>query len=105
MKATKFCKQKCCFLTFFCPADRPRAVPDKLQKASVKELVVDNSTNNSSFNIDTISVFGKGQNTVFTDPKDRQVKHYYPNKKAVTLSIGSGQKEFLRVQRNQQSFF
>ena len=39
MKATKFCKQKCCFLTFFCPADRPRAVPDKLQKASVKELV------------------------------------------------------------------
>ena len=38
------------------------------------------------------------------DPKDRQVKHYYPNKKAVTLSIGSDQKEFLRVQRNQQSF-
>ena len=37
------------------------------------------------------------ENTVFTDPKDRQVKHYYPNKKAVTLSIGSGQKEFLRV--------
>ena len=23
MKATKFCKQKCYFLTFFCPADRP----------------------------------------------------------------------------------
>ena len=81
------------------------------------------------------------ENTVFTDPKDRQVKHYSPNKKAVTLSIGStprssrgplifqdkwgrrrdlplpdlsrkiegpllagyigsGQKEFLRVQRN-----
>ena len=97
MKATKFCKQKCCFLTFFCPADRPRAVPDKLQKASVKELVVDNSTNNSSFNTDKISVF--------TDPKDRQVKHYYPNKKTVvTLSIGSGQKEFLRVRRNQHIF-
>ena len=42
MKATKFCKQKCCFLTFFCPADDQvahqlillcakgtRAVPDK----------------------------------------------------------------------------
>ena len=68
MKATKFCKQKCCFLTFFCPADRPRAVPDKLQKASVKELVVDNSTNNSSFNIDKISVFGKGK-YCFDGPK------------------------------------
>ena len=43
--------------------------------------------------------------TVFTDPKDRQVKHYYPNKKAVILSIGSGQKEFLRVQSNQESSF
>ena len=45
MKATKFCRQKCCFLTFFCPADDQvanqrilqcakgtRAVPDK-QKA------------------------------------------------------------------------
>ena len=41
----------------------------------------------------------------FTDPKDRQVKHYYPNKKAVILSIGSGQKEFLRVQSNQESSF
>ena len=68
-----------------------RAAPDK-QKASVKEMVVDNSTNNSSSNINKISVFGKG-NTVFTDPKDRQVKHYYPNKKTVvTLSIESGQK-------------
>ena len=28
------------------------------------------------------------ENTVFTDPKDCQVKHYSPNKKAVTLSIG-----------------
>ena len=44
------------------------------------------------------------ENTVFTDPKDRQVKHYYPNKNAVTLSIGYGQKEFLRAQGNQQSF-
>ena len=31
-------------------------------------------------------------NTVFTDPKDRQVKHYYATKKAVTLSTGFGQK-------------
>ena len=68
-------------------------------------MVVDNSTNNSSSNINKISVFGKG-NTVFTDPKDRQVKHYYPNKKTVvTLSIESGQKEFLRVQSNQESSF
>ena len=29
------------------------------------------------------------ENTVFTDPKDCQVKHYSPNKKAVTLSTGS----------------
>ena len=38
------------------------------------------------------------ENTVFTDSKDRQVKHYYPIQKAVTLRIGSGLKEFLRVQ-------
>ena len=29
------------------------------------------------------------ENTFFTGPKDRQVK-LYPNKKALTLSIGSG---------------
>ena len=29
------------------------------------------------------------ENTVFMDPKDCQVKHYSPNKKPVTLSIGS----------------
>ena len=51
-----------------------RAVADK-QKASVKELVVDNSTNNSSSYINKISVFGKGK-YCFSDPKDRQVKHY-----------------------------
>ena len=88
MKATKFCKQKCYFLTFFCPADDrvahiillcakgTRAVPDK-QKTSVKELVVDNSTNNSSSTINKSSVFGTGQYR-FSDPKDRQVKNYYP---------------------------
>ena len=32
------------------PGQYPTPVPDK-QKASVKELVVDNSTNNSSYNI------------------------------------------------------
>ena len=31
------------------------------QKALVKELVVDNSTNNSSSNINKIYVFGKGK--------------------------------------------
>ena len=41
---------------------------------------------------------------LFSDPKERQDKHYYPNKKVVTLSIGSGQKEILRVQRNQHIF-
>ena len=52
MKATKFCKQKCYFLTFFRPADDPvalillcekgtREVPGR-QKASVIELVIDN---------------------------------------------------------------
>ena len=74
------------------------------QTESVKELVIDNSTNDSSSNINEISVFGKGK-YCFSDPKDRQVKHYYPNKKAVTLSIGSGPKDFRRVKRNQQSFF
>ena len=34
-------------------------------------------------------MFGK-ENTVFTDSKDRQVKHYYPAKKAVTLRIDVG---------------
>ena len=56
-------------------------------------LVVENSTYNSSFNINKISLFEK-ENTVFTDSKDRQVKHYYPNNKAVTLRTGCGQKEF-----------
>ena len=73
---------------------RHQSIPDK-QKASAKELVVDNLMNNRSSNISKI----------FPDPKDRQVKHYYPNKEIVTLSIGSGLKEFLGVQRNQQSFF
>ena len=36
-----------------------------------------NSTNNSSYNTNKISVIGKGKYClVFTDPKDRQVKHY-----------------------------
>ena len=26
------------------------------------------------------------ENTVFTDQKDRQVKHYYPNKKVINNS-------------------
>ena len=59
----------------------------------------DNSTNNSSSNINKILVLGK-EKTVFKDPKDRQVKQYYPKKKAVTLSIGSGQKEILMAQKN-----
>jgi len=44
-------------------------------------------------------------NTVFTDLKDRQVQHYYPTKKAVILSTGSGQKEILMAQRNQHLSF
>ena len=50
-----------------------------------RNLVVDKSTNNSSSNIHKISVFGKGK-YCFSDPKDRQVKHYYPNKKKLWLS-------------------
>ena len=59
MKATKVCKQKCYFLTFSVPlmtrcmalcARGTTAAPGK-QKASIIELVVDNSTNNSSSNI------------------------------------------------------
>ena len=53
-------------------------------------------TNNSSYNINKILCSEKG-NTVFTDPKDRQVKHYYPKKIAVTLNIGSGQKQFVLI--------
>ena len=80
-----------------------RAEPDN-HKASVKEVVVDNSTINTSSNINKISVFGKGK-YCFHGPKRSSSQNYYPNKKTVTLSIGSGQKEFLRVQRNQESFF
>ena len=71
IKVTKFCKQKCYILTFFCFTDDPvkhklillyvkgtRAVPGK-QKASAIGLVVDNLTNNSSFNFNKISVFRK----------------------------------------------
>ena len=65
-----------------------RTVPDK-QKAGVKELVVDNSTNNSSSDITrTRFLCSEKEKTVFTEPKGRQVKHY-SNKQAVTLSIGS----------------
>ena len=76
MKAAKFCKQKCYFLPFFCPANHSmayklilhakgtRAVPGK-QKVSVMELVVDSSTNK-------ISVLGKGK-YCFHGP-ERQMK-------------------------------
>ena len=68
MKATTVCKQRCYFLSFFCSADDPvalyvrgtTAAPGK-QKALVKDLVVDNSSNNSSCNINKISAFGKGK--------------------------------------------
>ena len=43
--------------------------------------------------------------SVFTDPKDSQLKHYYPKKKAVVLSIGSGQKQILMAERNQHLSF
>ena len=56
MKATKFCKQKRVLPGIIIG----RVLPGK-QKASVMELVVDSSTNNSSSNINKISVFGKGK--------------------------------------------
>ena len=74
------------FSSIFCPANDPvahylillcvkgtRAVANK-QKASVKELVVDNSTNNLSSNINKISVFRKG-------------KYYFQTQKIVKLNI------------------
>ena len=77
MKATKFCNQKYYFLTIFVPLmtgwninwynyvqKAPGQYPKK-KKAPVKELVVDNSTNNSSSNINKISVFGKGKYCLF----------------------------------------
>ena len=77
MKATKFCNQKYYFLTIFVPLmtrlninwynyvqKAPLQYPKK-KKAPVKELVVDNSTNNSSSNINKISVFGKGKYCLF----------------------------------------
>ena len=55
-EATKFCKQKCYFLTFFCPADDPVHINWRyyVQKAPEQypaniELVIDNLTNNSQF--------------------------------------------------------
>lgn len=58
-------------------------------ETKASERVVDNSTNNSAFNVNKISVFRKS--TVFTDPDDSQVKEYKPETKAVTNIIGSGQ--------------
>ena len=49
------------------------------QNAAVIELVVDSSTKNSPSNINKIYVF--------TDPKDCQVKHYYPKKKLWLLEL------------------
>ena len=79
MKATKSCIQKCYFLTFFRPVYDPvthqlillcakgtRAVPDKQ-----KVLVL--STNNSSSNINKVSVFEKGK-YCFHRPKSKIVK-------------------------------
>ena len=59
----------------------PGQYPTKKKRQSKidGELIVDNSTNNSSSNINKISVIGKGKYCLFfTAPKDRQVKHYYP---------------------------
>ena len=53
------------------------------------ELLVDNSTNNSSSNTNKILLFGKGK-----------YSYHGPKKKAATLSIKSGQKEILMAQRN-----
>ena len=62
MKATKFGKRKCYFLSLFCPANHhtltdticKRHQGSTLQTESIIELVVDNATNN-------IFVFGKGK--------------------------------------------
>ena len=66
------------------------------QNAAVIELVVDSSTKISPSNINKIFVF--------TDPKDCQVKHYHPKKKAVTLRINLAKKKSM-AQRNQHLSF
>ena len=60
-------------------------------------LNLNNSTNNSSSNINKISVFGK----------EKYCFHARTQKivKAVTLSTGSSQKEILMAQRNQHLSF
>ena len=92
MKAAKFSKQKCYFLTFFCPTEwwhinwfsymqkSTRAVPGK-QKALIIELVVDNSKVVVKLNI------------------ANQRKKLW-----LLAGIGSGQKEVLMAQRNQRFF-
>ena len=89
MKATKFSKQKCYFLTFFCPADNPVAhylillyakgtgmVPGK-QKISVSHRAVCRQRKAQRIIrllILTRFTCSEKGNTVFTDPKNRQVK-------------------------------
>ena len=89
MKATKFSKHNCYFLTFFCPADNPVAhylillcakrtgvVPGK-QKISVSHRAVCRQLKAQRvirLLILTRFPCSEKGNTLFTDPKNRQVK-------------------------------
>ena len=37
MKATKVCKQKCFFQVFFCPADDPQTLMQKMHQGSTRQ--------------------------------------------------------------------
>ena len=101
MKATKFCKQKCYFVTIFCPADDQVAYELILlcAKGTPEQYLTNRKRKSKSWLLATQRIIrlliltrflcSENENTVFKDPKDRQVKHY-PNTKAVTLSNVSG---------------
>lgn len=68
-------------------------------ETKASERVVDNSTNNSAFNVNKISVFRKS--TVFTDPDDSLVKSTSLKQKLLPISLDPAKKEVLMAQKNQ----
>ena len=71
----------------------PRAVPANRKRQSKTWLyVVNNSTNNSSSNVNNGFLYSEKEHAVLTGPKDRPVKHYYQTEKRCdSNSIGSDQ--------------
>ena len=116
--ATKFLKQKCDFSDFFLSRWWPggtltdiiickRHQSSTRQTESIRHRAGCRQRN-EQFVILILTRFSLCTDKeiyVVTDPKGGQNKHYYQRKKTVTLSIGSGQKEFLMAQRNQHLSF